>query len=116
MPIRTRTTHELIARRDEAEDGHDDFAFGGLHLLVAGLFLASGAEAALGERRGEYAAAGTRWGPLAAAPLAAAAHAARAIAPCRAPRTVRPTRRAPTATARCPNIRATPRRSADRPS
>lgn len=86
MPIRTRTIHELIARRDEADD-HDDFAFGGLHFLVAGLYLASGAEAALGERRGDYRLpGGTRWGPLAAAPLAAAAHAGRALAPCRATR------------------------------
>jgi hypothetical protein len=86
MSIRTRTIQKLV-RRPAEEDEYDDFAFTGLHMLVAGLFLASGAETALGERRGEFRDPDAlRWAPLAAAPLAAAAHVVRAMAPGRATR------------------------------
>ena len=57
--------------------------------MTAGLFLAAGAEAALGERRGDYRPANAiRWAPFVAAPLAIAAQAARAIAPGAATRKV----------------------------
>jgi hypothetical protein len=86
MPIRPRTIQKLVPRMQD-EDDYDDFAFASLHLLVAGLYAASGAETALGERRGEYHdPEALRWGPLAAAPIAAAAHVARALAPGRATR------------------------------
>ncbi len=87
MPIRTRMVHQLLPRRDDDEE-YDDFAFTGLHILAAGLFLASGAEAALGERHGDddHQPDALRLAPLAAAPIAALAHAARAIAPGRATR------------------------------
>lgn len=86
MPIRRKTIQELMPRA--GDDGeYDDFAFTGLHVLVAGLYLASGAETALGERRGEFRDPDTlRWAPLAAAPIAAVAHAARALAPGRTTR------------------------------
>jgi hypothetical protein len=85
MPIRSRTIQELISPHEDED--YDDFAFSGLHYLAAGLFLASGAEAALGERRGDYRPPDAlRWAPLATSPIAAAAHAARAIAPNRATR------------------------------
>ena len=88
MPIRPRTIQQLVPRRDENGE-HDDFAFTGLHVLVAGLYLASGAETALGERRGEFRDPDAlRWAPLAAAPIAALAHAARAAAPGRATRVI----------------------------
>ena len=83
-----RTVRELRPRRpaDEPEEPAD-LSFAGLHALVAGMYLASGAEAALGERRGEVRAVDAlRWGPLVAAPIAALTHAARALAPCRATR------------------------------
>src|SRR5687767_12994697 len=54
----------------------------GLHWMTAGLFLAAGAEAALGERRGDYRPSeAIRWAPFVAAPIAGAAQAARALAP-----------------------------------
>lgn len=56
--------------------------YSGLHWMTAGLFLAAGAEAALGERRGDYRPSeAVRWAPFVAAPLAGAAQAARALAP-----------------------------------
>lgn len=59
----------------------------GLHWMTAGLFLAAGAEAAFGERRGDYRPPDAlRWAPLVAAPLAIAAQAARAISPSRSTR------------------------------
>lgn len=58
-----------------------------LHWMTAGLYLAAGAEAAFGERRGDYRPADAlRWAPLIAAPLAIAAQAARAMAPSRTTR------------------------------
>ncbi|MGH7466996.1 MAG: hypothetical protein ACRENP_03325 [Longimicrobiales bacterium] len=73
---------------DEDDDEHDDDAededrsLSGLQWMAAGLFLAAGAEAALGERRGDYRAPDAiRWAPLVAAPVAGAAHAARALWP-----------------------------------
>jgi hypothetical protein len=60
----------------------DEFSFGRLHWMTSALFLASGAETAFGERRGEYRPPDAiRWAPLIAAPLACAAHAARAVSP-----------------------------------
>jgi hypothetical protein len=60
----------------------DEFTFSRLHWMTSALFLASGAETAFGERRGEYRAPdAVRWAPLVAAPLACAAHAALAVAP-----------------------------------
>ena len=53
----------------------------GLHWLTAGLFVAAGAEAALGERRGDYRADAIRWAPMVAAPVAGAVQAARALWP-----------------------------------
>jgi uncharacterized membrane protein len=56
--------------------------YSGLHWMTAGLFLAAGAEAAFGERRGDYRPSeAVRWAPFVAAPLAGAAQAARALAP-----------------------------------
>jgi hypothetical protein len=56
--------------------------YSGLHWMTAGLFVAAGAEAALGERRGDYRPAeAIRWAPFVAAPIAGAAQAARALAP-----------------------------------
>ena len=66
---------------------HDDSALSGLHWMTATLFLAAGAETALGERRGDHRAGDAlRWAPLVAAPLAGAVHAARALWPGRATR------------------------------
>ena len=63
--------------------------YANLHWMTAGLFLAVGAEAAFGERRGDYRPPETlRWAPLVAAPLAIAAQAARAISPSRKTRMV----------------------------
>jgi hypothetical protein len=60
----------------------EDRSFGKLHWMTSALFLASGAETAFGERRGDYRPPdAVRWAPLVAAPLACAAHAARAVAP-----------------------------------
>ena len=59
---------------------NEDYTFSRLHWMTSALFLASGAETAFGERRGDYRAPdAVRWAPLVAAPLACAAHAARAI-------------------------------------
>lgn len=56
--------------------------YSGLHWMTAALFVAAGAEAALGERRGDYRPAeAVRWAPFVAAPVAGAAQAARALAP-----------------------------------
>ncbi|MEX2284349.1 MAG: hypothetical protein WEE89_17805 [Gemmatimonadota bacterium] len=66
-------------RDDDADDG---FAFSGLHWLTAGLFVAAGAEAAFGARRGEYRRPDAiRWAPLVTAPVAGAAHVAQAVWP-----------------------------------
>ena len=55
--------------------------------MTAALFLAAGAETALGERRGDHRAPDAlRWAPLVAAPVASALHAARALWPSRATR------------------------------
>lgn len=60
----------------------EEFSFSRLHWMTSALFLASGAETAFGERRGEYRPPdAVRWAPLVAAPLACAAHAAHAVAP-----------------------------------
>ena len=53
----------------------------GMHWLTAGLFVAAGVEAAVGERRGDYRPDPIRWAPLVAAPIAGAAQAARALWP-----------------------------------
>jgi hypothetical protein len=60
-----------------ADDAH---AFSPLHWMVAGIFIAAGAEAAFGRRRGEAPDA-VRWAPLVVGPLAGAAHVARAVLP-----------------------------------
>jgi len=66
---------------------NDDAPLSGLHWMTATLFLAAGAETALGERRGDHRAPDAlRWAPLVAAPLASAVHAARALWPGRATR------------------------------
>lgn len=75
-PKRKRTDAEV----ERIED--DDVVFESVHWLTAGLFLAAGTEAGLGERRGDDRPAdAVRWGPLIAAPLAGGAHAARALFP-----------------------------------
>ena len=64
------------------DDREDESAFGGLHWLTAGLFVAAGAEAAFGRRRGDYRPEdAVRWAPLIAAPIAGAAHIAQALWP-----------------------------------
>lgn len=63
--------------------------FAGLHWMTAGLFIAAGAEAALGQRRGDHRPSeAIRWAPVIAAPMAGAAQAARAIWPSTATRLV----------------------------
>ena len=70
-------------------DAEDDFALSGLHWMTAGLFIAAGAETAIGERRGDHRGPeAVRWAPLVAAPLAGAAHAARAVWPSHTTRVV----------------------------
>ena len=64
----------------------DDSPLSGLQWMTATLFIAAGAETALGERRGDYRADSLRWAPLVAAPLAGAVHAARALWPGRTTR------------------------------
>lgn len=65
----------------------DSIAFSAIHWLAAGLAVAAGAETALEQRRSENGTTSVlRWAPLLAAPLAAAAHAARAVAPGRTTR------------------------------
>lgn len=66
---------------DDHDHDHEDRGYSGLHWMTAGLFLAAGAEAAMGERRGDYRGDAIRWAPLVAAPLAGAAQAARALWP-----------------------------------
>ena len=56
--------------------------------MTAALFAAAGAEAAFGERRGDFRPDPVRWAPLVAAPLAIAAQAARALMPNDTTRTV----------------------------
>jgi hypothetical protein len=86
MAARPRPRHP-VTHDDSLDDEDDDIAFSGLHWLTAGLFLAAGTEAGLGERRGDYPAEdAVRWGPLIAAPIAGAAHAGRALFPGRASR------------------------------
>jgi hypothetical protein len=82
MPVRRRLPDHPT---DDAHEADDDVAFESLHWLAAGLFLAAGTEAGLGERRGDPRTDhAVRWGPLIAAPLAGAAHVARALFPGRA--------------------------------
>jgi hypothetical protein len=82
MPVRRRVPDDPT---HDAHDDDEDVAFDSLHWLAAGLFLAAGTEAGLGERRGDTRADhAVRWGPLIAAPLAGGAHAARALFPGRA--------------------------------
>ena len=60
----------------------DEAPLSGMHWMAAALYAAVGAETALGERRGDYnAPEAVRWAPLIAAPVAAAAHGARALWP-----------------------------------
>ena len=70
---------------DELHEGDE---LNSMHWLTAGLFVAAGAEAALGERRGDYRPDPVRWAPLIAAPIAGAAQAARALWPSRTTRMV----------------------------
>ena len=79
---------------DDDSDGEEDEAeiedtpLSGLHWMAAALFVAAGAETALGERRGDHRGPhAIRWAPLIAAPVAGAAHAARAVWPSEATRT-----------------------------
>jgi hypothetical protein len=82
MRLRSRPLRGEPVRNEDFEDGADSLTFDSLHWLTAGLFLAAGTEAGLGERRGDYRAEdAVRWGPLIAAPLAGGAHAARALFP-----------------------------------
>jgi hypothetical protein len=83
-PRQARTDSESAL--DTAEDD-DDVVFESVHWLAAGLFLAAGTEAGLGERRGDDRPSdAVRWGPLLAAPLAGGAHVARALFPGQATR------------------------------
>lgn len=56
--------------------------------MTGALFLAAGAEAALGERRGDYRSGAIRWAPFVAAPIAGAAQAARALWPSKTTRMI----------------------------
>ncbi len=70
-------------------DDDAELTFTALHWMAAGLFLAAGAGATLARRPGRRTLDATaRWAPLLAAPLAGAAHAARALRPTSATRTV----------------------------
>jgi hypothetical protein len=73
----------LIDRDDDHVDADDDdYSMSGLQWMAAGLFLAAGAEAALAKLRGEQRAPDAiRWASLVTAPIAGAAHAARALRP-----------------------------------
>jgi hypothetical protein len=68
-------------RRDREEVTEPNRDYGALHWMTAGLFVAAGAEAALGERRGDYRPDPVRWAPFVVAPIAGAAQAARALWP-----------------------------------
>jgi hypothetical protein len=91
-----KAVREMISRKRPARQHHAGHArsrehvlpgndtagdLEGLHWLTAGLFVAAGVEAAIGERRGDYRPDPIRWAPLVAAPIAGAAQAARAIWP-----------------------------------
>lgn len=81
MNPRKRIRARQAAPHDH-DDGSDQSGMSGLHWMAAGLFLAAGVEAALGERRGDHRASDAiRWAPLIAAPIAGVAHAARAAFP-----------------------------------
>lgn len=80
-----RTAVRRVA--NEAAGGPDDVAFSSLHWMTAAIFLVAGADAALRERKASGRVTKlVRWAPLLAAPLAGAAHAARAVRPSRATR------------------------------
>jgi hypothetical protein len=86
-----RAAFDRLKEHGVADDGdaEDDFALSGLHWMTAGLFIAAGAETAMGERRGDHRGPeAVRWAPLVAAPLAGAAHAARAVWPSHTTRVV----------------------------
>ena len=84
LPRQARKRKRTVRRHVESEhelEAHEH-GFAGLHWMTAGLFAAAGAEAALGQRRGDHRADdAVRWAPLVAAPLASAAQAARALWP-----------------------------------
>jgi hypothetical protein len=85
MHRRTRSNHPAT----EHEIPEHEHGFAGLHWMTAGLFVAAGAEAALGQRRGDHRSAeAVRWAPVIAAPMAGAAQAARALWPTPATRTL----------------------------
>jgi hypothetical protein len=85
MHKRAKSNHHLT----EHEIPEHEHGFAGLHWMTAGLFVAAGAEAALGQRRGDHRPAdAVRWAPVIAAPMASAAQAARAIWPTPATRTL----------------------------
>jgi hypothetical protein len=76
---RKKQVTELVPFVPDTGPG-DEFTFPALHWMTAGVFLAAGVEAAIGRRRGS-APDDIRWGPLVVAPLAGAAHVARALLP-----------------------------------
>lgn len=92
MPRKRPATHKRTRPSDQATEHaipEHDHGFAGLHWMTAGLFVAAGAEAALGQRRGDHRPAeAIRWAPVIAAPMAGAAQAARAIWPTPATRTL----------------------------
>jgi hypothetical protein len=64
------------------DDEADDLSFSGLHWMVAGLFVAVGAEAMLSQQRtGARIPRPLQWAPLLAAPLAGMTHVLRAVQP-----------------------------------
>ena len=87
---RLRAAFDRLREHHASEEAaEDDFALSGLHWMTAGLFIAAGAETAIGERRGDHRGPeAVRWAPLVAAPLAGAAHAARAVWPSHTTRVV----------------------------
>jgi hypothetical protein len=67
---------------DEAAGDTEDVTFSSLQWMTAGIFLVAGADAVLRERKSQGRVTElVRWAPLLAAPLAGAAHAARALSP-----------------------------------
>jgi hypothetical protein len=66
---------------EDEEDEEIEFALPGLHWLAAGLFIAAGTESALERSDEDRANEVVRWAPMVTGPLAAAAHAARAMHP-----------------------------------